>query len=179
MDERVQAELEHLGMVLDVLSGVEVGAGAPKRLDGVPQEVQAGLLARAYDVLVGPQVPRGVEERRAAQQLQLLGLVRRGEVLLEAGEQPFVGVPSGHVEAQPRGQRLGEEHRGALGAVAGVAELGELGAPLLDLDAHPGELGADPVQLLGEVRDRLVPLVRRHARDHIARAGQPFMAADG
>ena len=70
VDEGVDLVGEHLGVVDDVLADVEVVAGPPERVVGVAQEVQGRVLAQVRDVVVGPEVPRVVEERGAADQLE-------------------------------------------------------------------------------------------------------------
>ena len=103
-------------MVVEVARGVEVGPWRADRAGRVAQEVQARLLAGADDVVVVAQVPRGVEQRGRADQLQLALLLCGGRAL-PTGEQAALAAACGAVDAQPFGQRRRQHVRRLLGLV--------------------------------------------------------------
>ena len=154
-------------MGVEVAGGVEVGPGRADRAGRVAQEVQPRLLAGADDVVVVAQVPRGVEQRGRADQLQLAAAPLRW-ARPAGGRAGCACGPGGAVDAQPVGQRRRQHVRGLLGLVARGAHLGQPGLELLLRRAGRGQLVAEqrdlcPQSESARCRRRARPRRYRHA----------------
>ena len=155
--------LEDLGVVVEVAGGVEVG---PRRADGpgrVSQEVQTGLVAGADDVVV---VRAGTTRRRRTARTgsaRAVAPVRGSGTRLGAGRACGVVLDSWQRPDATARPAPGTAAPPTFGLSAPSAELGDPGLAHLPRAARLGQLLAQPAELVGKPRDRLVALVGWHA----------------
>ena len=75
--ERIQPQLPHVGIAIEIGAGIEVGRGIPElsrpAFQEVPQRIDPGRL----DVRIGEAIPLGIEERRTRHDLAHLPFANR------------------------------------------------------------------------------------------------------